>query len=178
MKSTVGILIDYLKEKQLPNLTEIQNEHLPDILLNFYTNTKKTDGDDYCAQSMKCIRVRINRYMKAERGLDIISSDLFVKANEMFRGVNKQRHIEGPIQIISNYFSHDIYNNPNPKKVQQCLTFYIIYFFCRRRRENLYEMNWETFKIDLHNGTRFHFQAIHEHNKNHGVDDTEAANEA
>ena len=152
-KSTVGILIKYLKEKQLPDLTDIKNEDLPDILLNFYTNAKKTDGDDYCVQSMKCIRAGINKYLKAERGLDIISSELFVKANKMFRGVNKQRRIQGKasvksrpvisdedLQKISDYFHHDIYNEPNPKKIQQCLIFYIIYFFCQRGRENLYPM--------------------------------------
>ena len=190
-KSTVGIFIEYLKEKQHAELAAISTEQLPSVLLEFYTNAKKTDGGDYCVQSMKCIRVGINRYMKAERGIDIISNENFVKANEMFRGVNKQRCIEGkgsvkstPVIIeedlerLSTYFHHDIYNFPEPRKIQQCLIFYIIYFFCRRGRENLYNMTWDTFKIDLHNGKRFIFQAIDEHDKNHGIDVTDPANEA
>ena len=120
-KSTLGILTDYLKEKNKPELKDIETEDLPDILLQFYMNVKKSDGDDYCVQSMKCIRAGINRHLKAERRIDIISSDLSVKANEMFCEVNKQRCIDGKgsvkstpaitdedLETISRYFHHDL----------------------------------------------------------------------
>ena len=130
--------------------------------------------------------------MKSKRGLDLISNEAFVKANEMFCGVNKQKRIQGlgstkstpviseaDLQKISEYFDHDIMNHPSPKKVQQCLIFYIIYFFCHRGRENLYQMTWDTFKVNIDsNGKRFVFQVLDEHDKNHGIDTSEPANEA
>ena len=192
-KSALVTFRDYLCEKQLKPVEEISNEDLPEILLDFYTNAKKTDGSDYCVQSMKCLRAGINRYMKAERGLDIIENERFVTANEMFRGVNKKKREQGKgatkstpviitedLQKIYSYFNHDIMNSPDPKKLQQCLIFYIIYYFCRRGRENLYTMTKDTFDIstDPSSGRRFVFQAIDELDKNHGVDSMSEANQA
>ena len=192
-KTSLSTFRDYLREKELKPLEEIADSELPDILHDFYTNARKTDGSDYCVQTMKCIRAGINRHLKAERGLDIIDNTAFTKANEMFRGVNKQKRIQGKgstkstpvicpedLQTIYKHFNHDIMNNPEPRKLQQCLIFYIIYYFCRRGRENLYTMTSETFKIDVDNSTgkRFVFQNIDEHDKNHGIDNPKPANEA
>ena len=191
-KSCITILRDYLSEKQLPAVELLDIDELPDILMDFYTNLRKVDGENYKLQSLKCIRAGINRYMKAEKGIDIISSDKFVKANEMFRGVGKQLRIHGlgstkstpvitenDIQKISQYFHHDIMNKPDAKKIQRCVIFNIIYFFCRRGRENLYDMKWNTFQIDFdEDGHRYVYQAIDEHDKNHGIDNPDPANEA
>ena len=38
-------------------------------------------------------------------------------------------------------------NAPEPKRLQQQVIFYIIYFFCRRGRENLYDMQQDTFTV-------------------------------
>ena len=71
-------------------------------------------------------------------------------------------------------------NTPDPKKIQQCLIFYIIYYFCRRGRENLWKMTCDTFELATNETTGRHylFQAIDEHDKNHTVDSMEPANEA
>ena len=103
------------------------DEELPNVLNDFYTEARKIDGSDYCVQTMKCLRARINRYFKAERGLDIIDNPAFIKANEMFRGVNKQKRIQGKgstkttpvicpedLQSIYKYFQHDVMNKPDP----------------------------------------------------------------
>ena len=191
-KSSMVTFKEYLKEKKLSDVEQLTIDNLPDILSDFYSNLKKIDGGNYKLQSIKCIRAGINRYMKAEKNIDIISNDKFVKANEMFQGVSKQLRMTGlgsvkstpviteeDLTKISEYFTHDIMNNPDPKKIQQCLIFYIIYFFCRRGRENLYEMKFNTFQVDLDStGRRYVFQAIDEYDKNHGIDRNEPANEA
>ena len=142
----LAFLIDYLREKQLPGLTAIRTEDLPDILLQFYSKGKWDVS--WSEQAMS---------HRGERDL--------VKTTPVIS--------EEDLKTISDYFHHDIYNNPNPKKIQQCLIFYIIYFFYQRGRENLYAMTWDTFKVDLHNGQCFVYQAIDEHDKNHGVDVTD-----
>ena len=160
--------------------------------MNFYTECRKADGTDYKLQSLKCIRAGINRHMKSKRGIDIISNENFVRANEMFRGDGKQLRIKGKgliksTEVISekdlakipDYFQHDIMNKPDPKKIQKCLIFYIIYFFCRRGHENLHAMTWDTFKIDFDaEGRCFVYQHIDEFDKNHGIDTTDPANKA
>ena len=58
-KSSMAIFMDYLKEKNYPDLHDIPDSELPDIMLKFYTDLKKVDGQNYCVQSMKCICVGI-----------------------------------------------------------------------------------------------------------------------
>ena len=65
--------------------------------------------------------------------------------------------------------------NLNPKGLQQQVIFNIIYFFCRRGRENLYSMIQDTFKIIVElDGTEFIVHANDELDKNHGVEGFEA----
>ena len=42
-------------------------------LTNFCSDLSKNDGDIYKIQSLKCIRVGINRHTKEHRNIDIIS---------------------------------------------------------------------------------------------------------
>ena len=54
-----------------------------------------------------------------------------------------------------------------------------MYFFCQRGQENLKGMMVNHFKTVIEtDGTRYIVQAIDEKNKNHGVNDTEIANQA
>ena len=94
-QSALTTFREYLTEKQIGTIEEVCDGDLPKIMLEFYTNLRKIDGGDYCVQSMKCIRAGINRYFKAECGIDIIDNEKFTKANEMFCGVNKRKRAEG-----------------------------------------------------------------------------------
>ena len=89
-KSSLKAFTDYLKEKNYGILCEILDADLPDILDNFYMDLRKKDGDTYKLQSLKCIRARINCYMKEVRNIDITSDLRFVKANECFKAVGKK----------------------------------------------------------------------------------------
>ena len=82
------------------------------------------------------------------------------------------------MEKISEYFNYDHMNNPDPKRLHRHMLFYIVYFFCRRGRENLYTMTQDTFKmITEPDGTQYIIQNIDEADKNHGPDDTTATNE-
>lgn len=93
-KNSVKILTDYLAEKKLKRLEELENSELPDILLDFYCNLRKAKGGEYKLQTLKCIRAAINRHTKTTRNLDIISDLSFTKANEMFKGVSTKARKE------------------------------------------------------------------------------------
>ena len=65
-----------------------------------------------------------------------------------------------------------------PKRLQQTIIFYIIYFFCHRGRKNLHAMTKETFKVIVEpDGTEYVVQSIDEQDKNHTFQDTERTNE-
>ena len=118
------------------------------------------------------------------KGIDIIKDSAFVRSNEIFKGVLVDAGKHGKpkkstpkisqidLERIGEYFQHDYMNNPNPKKLQQHLLFYILYYFCRRGRENLYEMKTDTFElVTEYDGTQNVKQAIEEIDKNHGPED-------
>lgn len=183
-KNAIKTLEEYLMEKNHKPFDELADDELPDILYHFYTDLRKVDGGMYKLQTLKCLRAGINRYTKDKRNLDIIKDLSFTKTNEMFKAVTTRARKEGrgstknypPIEDddmakLAEYFDHDFMNQPDPKRVQKCAIFYIIYWFCRRGRENLYEMTTSTFEIGTEaDGKQFVFQAIDEQDKNHGLD--------
>ena len=150
-KATQGALSQfsqYLAAKKLPKLQDLTVDNLPEILYNFYPSVKPLKSNNYSVQTLKCLRSGLNRYFCKEKGFNITKDSQFVRANEMFQvvlvkskkqglGVKRSTPAISEIDLkrISEYFIHDHVNNPNPKKLQQQMIFYIIYFFCRRGRE-------------------------------------------
>lgn len=79
---------------------------------------------------------------------------------------------------LAAFFDHDIMNNPNPRLLQKAVLFNIIYYFCRRGRQNIYEFTQDMFEIGTDpDGTQYIFQAIDEMDKNHGTEETLPAND-
>ncbi len=85
----------------------------------------------------------INRHIKETRGIDIVSDPHFMRANEMFDGVKVEAKNQGKaitvlkkvirnpdMQLITEYFRYSHRMNPDPKLLQECVIFNIIYFFC------------------------------------------------
>ena len=48
---------------------------------------------------------------------------------------------------IGTYLNSDFVMNSSPALLQEVVMFNIIYFFCHRGKENLYDMTKETFKV-------------------------------
>ena len=89
-KSTDGAIrqfCDYLHKKNLPELSQLTTDNLPDILFDFYPSAKPIKGDNYAVQTLKCLRASLNRYFRKEKGFDITQDSPFVRANEMFKAV-------------------------------------------------------------------------------------------
>ena len=80
---------------------------------------------------------------------------------------------------MSKYFNVDHMLKPEPKILQHTVQFFLMYFFCRRGQENIYEMTKDHFKIVVEpKGDEYVVQAVDEKDKNHGVKDTELNNQA
>ena len=183
----------YLKVKNLPDLDVTTDTELANILSDFYPAVQPQKQDQDCSvQSLKCLRADLNRYFKTTRNLNIINDDRFIGCNEMFRGVcveakHKGRGVKHSYPPISDedmfqigvFFNKDHMQNPDQRVLQKQIIFYIIYFFCRRGRENLNEMTRDTFKIDVDvsDGLEYVVQSIDEVDKNHGPDDNTPTNE-
>ena len=191
-ESAICQLQGFLTVRDLGKLDDITNDMLPNILLDFYTAVQPPKKDSYSIQTLKCMRAALNRFFHAERNLNIITDTRFVKTNEMFKGVlveaKKTGHsvkkltakiTEQDLFKIGQFFQHDHMNYPNPKLLQRNVIFYIIYFFCRCGRENLYTMTKDTFKVEVDPAEELEYivQSIDELDKNHGINNTKPTNE-
>ena len=126
------------------------------------------------------------------RTIDIVTDPRFMRSNMVFDGVQVKAkktgkglvhstpHIsEDDMKKIGIYFDVDHVTKPNPRVLQHCVLFYVMYFFCRRGQENLYEMRLDQFKVVVKpDGSKYVEQDIDEKDKNHGVNMTEMANQA
>ena len=183
----------YLKVRELPELEAIDTVELPSILTKFYTDVRtKAKGELYKTSSFKVLRAGLNGHFKVSRNLDIVSDERFMRANLVFDSVQVKAKKTGKgvtdstphisdedLHRIAEYFSSDHVILPQPKILQQCVLFYIMFFFYRRGQENLLTMTKDTFKIVVQpDGTHYVIQAIDEKDKNHGINDTEASNQA
>ena len=190
-KSYVEQFKHFLLVQNLPKIEDITIEDLNDILFNFYSSIKPQKKTDYSVQTLKCFRSGLIRFFKKERGIDIATDPMFVKANEMFEAVKVNATKEGhgikksipPIseinlERIADYFYHDHVTALDPKRLQQNMPFYIVYF-CQCGRQNLYSMKRDTFKLVVEaDGTEYYIQDVNKIDKNHIVDDPNKTNQS
>ena len=154
----VNCLKGYLIEKNHPDLNNIPNIELNEILGNFYTELKKKKvdtndeqtSDEYRNTTLRCIRGALVHYFKDIRGIDIIKNETFLTSNEMFLAmmkVNKEKGlgdivsyrpvVPTDMQKIAEYIKRVMYRDQNPKVLQHIVVFHIIYYQCRRGCEYL-----------------------------------------
>ena len=146
----------------------------------------------YKNTSMKSMRAALCRHYKEKRSIDIISNEAFIRANAVFTGIlqlNKENGLgeiksktdisDFDLDTLLNYFRTSMSGLPNPKKLQDINIFYILYYMCRRGRENLRFMTKATFKvaIDPSDNRKYIYQDIDEADKNHTYTDTTKSND-
>ncbi len=136
--------------------------------------------------TLKGVWAAINHYYKERRSIDIVSDPMFLKANEMFKGVivkNKENGL-GTIEhqkVIEKTDLHKLeeHFDQTLKLLQEANLFHILYYFARRGHENLKKMTKSTFDIsrDQETGCLFLYQKIDKCDKNHKESDTEPSYE-
>lgn len=154
-------LNDYVCEKEVAtNIDEVTDDDLPNLLFDFYTEVRSKKNQTYKNTTLCCLRAGINRYMKEKRSIDIVSDKRFIRSNEMFKGVQKEgkkigkgfiKHkdiIESEdMERLLDFFSK--YMAPDPAILQKLVMFNIMFYMCRRGRENFAEMTIETFDVSM-----------------------------
>ena len=146
----------------------------------------------YKTTTLRAIHAALTRYFKETTKINIHNNELFLESNEMFLEKTKDNKEKGlgnidnkpPINAadmskLQSYFQSQLNGKVNPKVLQQCVIFNIIYYLCRRGRENLRPMKKTTFEvaIDPENNMKYIYQAIDEGDKNHSHEDTGIANQ-
>ena len=53
-------------EKSIGNLEDIDNDTLPKVLYDFYSEAKSRNSNDYAVQTLKCLRAGLNRHFRKE----------------------------------------------------------------------------------------------------------------
>ena len=83
------------------------------------------------------------------------------------------------LKRIVEYSKEKMLEPPNAKNLQEIMIFYVLFYMCRRGRENLRAMKKSTFVIatDPEDNRRYIYQAVDEINKNHSEYDTSLAND-
>ena len=180
-------------------------ENLLNILGDFYfslrkkepkkakgPNTNENEDPHYKNSSLKSGRAALNHHFKGTRGIDIISNESFIKANEIFQAITRDGKVKGrgethsklPIlepdmSKLSTYFMKNMTGPPNARLLQELVLFSIIYYGGHRGRENLRGMTVDTFRVESdHDGLKYIHQVIKECDKNHNEEDFTESNEA
>ena len=207
-KQWISCLNDFLNERNMGDVDQLNIDDLPKVIGEFYFSARKKriseEGIEkdlitpksrlsyYKNSSLKSGRAALNRHFKAKFGIDIISNDKFIKANEIFQAVTKQGKEQGrgetkskvaisdpDYEKLTEYFLNKMRGPPDAKNLQEFVLFNIIYYCGRRGRENLRSMTKSTFAIQKdHDGREFIVQIIKECDKNHREDDMNESNEA
>lgn len=187
MDGAIRVFREYLSENEITCNGiidgDIEADDLNKYLGLFYVNARKQDGGSYQKNGLQSLRYGIANYYRLKKNIDIISSPLFIQANGLytarlsemkklgFGGVRHYPQIEED-DLIKIYSSFDL---NNPQHLQDKVQFDIMFYMCRRGRENLRKMNKDYFKISkTTSGLEFIYQKHNEMDKNHKIGNDES----
>jgi hypothetical protein len=177
-KNAITTLEAFCQETSTENPEQLSKEELDNLLLKFYPNARKKNGEYYKKSALVSIRFGLQRYFMKKGNFDIINDGDFSKSNKVFeatvvelkrQGYGKVEHHDPiskeDLEKIQLSFNHD---SPDPKRLQQVVWFNIMLHLIRRGRENLRQLTKHSFAINTDaTGRRFVYQAIDELDKNH-----------
>ena len=155
-KASKAIFEEYIREKKLHHPEN--REELASVLKSFYAEVRKKDGSEYTKNLLCSIRFGLNRHYSELFSATILSSHKeFDEANSVYeaqcvalkkRGLAKTEH-KPPIadEDIKRLYESGVFNTDSPTTLQNKVFFEIMFFFCRRGRQNLRELKWDDFDI-------------------------------
>lgn len=174
----VRIFRAYLKEKELdPDFESYSKDQLAKVLTKFYVEVRRENGDNYKTGSLINIRAAVNRHLKSSgHVINIIIEPVFAQANLAFsaKQANLKRGGYGDTQHyppidendIDKLYRSGIFDEDTPSGLQSKVWFELMYYICRRGRENLRKLEKDHFAItEDSNGRRYVYQCKDEMSK-------------
>ena len=187
IKQGVRIMKEYLVAKNL----ETDFENLPpvelDILLeHFYIDVRTKKGLLYKASAFTLIKFALNKHLMKEKNLDLQNDSTFAKSNRIYLSVCTKLKKEGlamkvhkePINDgdMRRLYTCGVFDPSTPTGLLQKVWFEVMFYLCRRGRQNLREMNFESLKVVVDDdGFEYITMAKDELTKNHRKADDPAS---
>ena len=181
IKRSVQLFREFLLEKKIsPNFEELSPEDLNSHLKFFVASLRKKSGENLKSASVIQVRYGLSKFLKQKCDLDLNHDDVVSSFREVYKAVlsDLKRKRFGSVQHyppiepedLKKLYerSHHSFDSDTPVGLQNKVFFEIMYYLCRRGRENLREMKKDTFRIATDaTGRRFVYQHTDEKDKNH-----------
>ena len=184
IKHSVSIFREYLCQNGIdPAFENLSTEGLDLLLRNFFVAVRTKDGKILRKSSLNCIKYGLTKYLKAEKDVDISADAEFQTSREVYRAILVDMKKKGyggvehfpPIapDDLKKLFNDDLaFNISTPTGLQNKVWFEIVFYLCRRGRENLRAMTRDTFAVATDDtGRKYIYQKTDGADKNH-TDDT------
>ena len=179
VSQAVKILREYcVSMGQGGNFEDLPLDELDKLLENFYINVRKQDSTLYKASAFNLLRFGINKHLKKNKNLDIANDKIFAKSNQMYLAVCSKLKKEGlALKVhktpITNgdmrlLYQSGVFDPTNPTGLIRKVFFEVMFFLCRRGRQNLREMTPASLKIVVdEDGFKYVCMGKDEMTKNH-----------
>ena len=182
IQKSVRLFRKYCEETlQNKDFESLSKPDLDKTLRLFYANVRTETGDYYKKSSLESLKYGLTRYLRDECDIDM-DSDEFKGQEDAFKAVKKdlvnrgkgdiehKQPISRPdlVKLYTEYTKNHAFDPNTPVGLQQKVFFEILLYLCRRGRENLRDMNKETFAVTKDSqGREYVYQARSEEDKNH-----------
>lgn len=175
---SVHLFRSFLGERR--DFENFNKEELNKALRKFFASIRKSDGSELKKSSLASIKYGICKFLKDTCQIDINNDSSFVSCVTTFKSkvVNLKKQGKGSVDHKDRITEEDLlklhsadnvaFNINTPCGLQKKVWFDLMFFFCRRGRENLREMRKDTFAVAADStGRRFVHQVVDEADKNH-----------
>ncbi|XP_052679231.1 uncharacterized protein LOC128160024 [Crassostrea angulata] len=178
---SVSLFRTFLIEKRGSGDFEgLSKQELNENLRLFYVSIRTKSGTNLKVSSLNSIKYGLSKYLKDNCKIDIHGSE-FHESKVVFKAAITDMKKKGfgsvdhkpaiSTEDLNKLFNSEtiVFNVNTPCGLQSKVWFDLMFYLCRRGRENLRKMTKETFGIETDAiGREYVFQAIDEADKNHG----------
>ena len=178
VKRSINLFREFIGEEN--DVEGMSKSELNIKLRQFFGSVRTKTGEELKKSSLVSLKYGISRFLKDRCGIDIKTDAEFSSCQSIFKakvvdlkkkGKGSTEHkLEISPEDLQKLTSSDnvVFNTATPYGLQKKVWFDIMFFLCRRGRENLRQMTKSTFAVN-HDATGRYFvhQAIDEADKNH-----------
>ena len=162
------------------SLRRLRNPKLNEKLRLFFASVRSRNGESLKTSSLSSMKYGITKYLKEQCKIDFQTDIEFSSSRDVYKAVVTDLKKKGFGSVehkppISDEDLQKLYNPENvvfninsPCGLQKKVWFDLMFYLCRRGRENQRQMTKSTFAVskDSH-GLEFVYQSVDEADKNH-----------
>jgi hypothetical protein len=181
IKRSVNLFRKFLEQRNVE--TEFESFAKPvlnDNLRVFFASVRNKSGESLKVSSLQSIKYGLTKYLKETCKVDVVKDPEFAECMQIMKATltDMKKHGHGSVDhkppisgddLKKLYSSENVaFNIDTPAGLQMKVWFDLMFFLCRRGRENLRNMTKGTYRVDQDSsGREFVYQAIDEADKNH-----------